>query len=90
MTVKFGMNDHSYQAFRQGKIGAVIAAKPAEIMDVNPGAVQDAFRQPENVAILERLGLVAYAETPEWFTTLIQKEIKVWKAVIEDLGIKPE
>ena len=52
--------------------------------------LQDAFRQPENVAILERLGLVAYAETPEWFTTLIQKEIKVWKAVIEDLGIKPE
>ena len=52
--------------------------------------LQDAFRAPENVATLERLGLVPYAESPEYFQAFIDKEVKVWKAVIDDLGLKPQ
>ena len=43
-----------------------------------------------NVATLERLGLVPYAESPEYFQAFIDKEVKVWKAVIDDLGLKPQ
>ena len=52
--------------------------------------LRDAFSNPENVETLGRLGIVAYAESVDYFEKFILRELGVWEAVIKDIGLKPE
>ena len=61
-----------------------------EVIQLLNAKLREAFSDRENVETLARLGIVGYAESVESFEKLVQKEAKVWEAVIKDIGIKPE
>lgn len=49
-----------------------------------------AFEAPETVQTLEKIGIVAHAESIEAYQAFIARELKSWEAVIRDIGLKPQ
>ena len=48
------------------------------------------FEDPETVATLEKIGVVARSESIEDFQAFIQRDLKAWEAVIKDIGLTPQ
>ena len=52
--------------------------------------LREAFSNPENTAILDKLGITTYAESTEWFEKFIQKEVKLYEGVVKGMGLVPQ
>ncbi len=65
-------------------------ATPASTVQYLNERLRATFRDPANVETLARLGIVARAELVETFSAFARKEVTVWKAVIDEIGLQPE
>ena len=52
--------------------------------------LREAFSDPENTAILDKLGITTYAESTDWFEKFIQKEVKLYEGVVKGMGLTPQ
>jgi len=71
---------------------AVMAPKgtsPNTIQFLND-KLRQAFSDPSNIDILEKLGIVSISKPIEYLENFILKEVKLWEKVIKDVGLKPE
>ncbi len=66
------------------------AKTPVAVIDRISGEIQKAMRDPTFTARLEKIGVDPVLHTPAQFAQQIQREIALWKGVIESAGIKPE
>ena len=86
-TAQAGFKDFEFSTW-----WAVLAPKqtPAAIVNTLNARLQEAFTDPETVRLLGNLGIVAKAQSVDSFETYIQSELKKWKGIVDDIGLKPQ
>ncbi len=63
---------------------------PPETVRLLNAKLREAFSAPETVDALEKIGIVAHAESTESFDGFMHSELKRWEAVVKDIGLQPQ
>ncbi len=63
---------------------------PDDIVRKMSGALNQAAKEPQVKSTLAAQGIVAVANTPDEMKTIVEKERRRWKGVIEDAGIQAQ
>ena len=86
------LEEQGFPDLEMGVWWGVLAPRgtPADVVKVLNAKMREAFNDPANTAVLEKLGISPFSESIEMFQDLINREAKMYATVIKNMGLEPQ
>jgi len=86
------LEEQGFPDLEMGVWWGVLAPKgtPADVVKVLNAKMREAFNDPANTTVLEKLGISPFSESIEMFQDLINREAKMYATVIKNMGLEPQ